>query len=206
MIGSIVSAMALRSDEECVALINSFDGDVNELSRMGETLLIAAVYNGRVATIAALARKGADPHLTSDYGITPLCHAAAQNNDSVATLLTTFPFINVSEAEPCGSSRTPLHWAAFCGRVRNVELLLQHGADCRARDRTGATPEDLAMKAKRRVQPIVGALRLAVSDGLAVPPRFRIPVRNTTPVPNATAVGCLCRRSQVRASWLSKRW
>jgi hypothetical protein len=43
---------------------------------------------------------------------------------------------------------TPLHGAARTGNVMLVQLLLEHHADARARDGTGATPAHVAIRAK----------------------------------------------------------
>jgi ankyrin repeat protein len=48
--------------------------------------------------------------------------------------------------------RTPLHTAAFRGRVEVVELLLVYGADPTVKDKDGRTPLDLArVKGRREV-------------------------------------------------------
>lgn len=41
-------------------------------------------------------------------------------------------------------SRTPLHWAAACGRSANCEFLVANGADLTLRDSDGMTPRELA--------------------------------------------------------------
>ena len=37
-------------------------------------------------------------------------------------------------------SRTPLHWAVAQRRIQAVRLLLEYGADIKARDKSGDTP------------------------------------------------------------------
>ena len=44
---------------------------------------------------------------------------------------------------------TPLHEASREGHVEVVRLLLEHGADLRARDRSGKTPSEVASQYER---------------------------------------------------------
>jgi len=57
--------------------------------------------------------------------------------DGVKTLLTGNPDLVFSKDD---SSRTPLHWASYCGRRDVAELLLASNADINAKDNLGATP------------------------------------------------------------------
>jgi ankyrin repeat protein len=41
------------------------------------------------------------------------------------------------------NGRTPLHWAVWWGNIQAVQLLLEHGADVNASDKSGKTPSQL---------------------------------------------------------------
>jgi ankyrin repeat protein len=118
-----------------------------------------------VDVLQALLAAGANQHLTTDDGSTPLMAAAGLGRatytpreprgirsptaeQAVTVLLEAGGNINaVNEAD-----FTALHGAAFRGLNEVVQYLVEHGADINARDFKGRTPFRLAEGAKQSFQ------------------------------------------------------
>ena len=121
--------------------------------------------NSSAKVIQVLLAAGADPHLTTDDGTTPLMAAAGLGpstftpreprglrsqaaEEAVKVLLDSGADINaVNEAD-----FTALHGAAFRGLNEVVQLLVENGADINARDFRGRTPFRLAEGSKQSFQ------------------------------------------------------
>jgi ankyrin repeat protein len=82
-------------------------------------------------------------HRVDHYGDTTLISAAAERTPSVIILLLESG-LEVNAINERG--RSLLMEAALCGRIDNVELLLQHGAEKDLRDRAGCLAIDLALQ------------------------------------------------------------
>jgi ankyrin repeat protein len=125
----------------------------------------AARPDSSVDIIRVLLAAGADQHLTSDDGTTPLMVAAGLGRatfspglprgrrspnaeEAVKTLLDAGANINaVNEAD-----FTALHGAAFRGLNEVIQILVERGADINARDYRGRTPYRIAEGAKQSFQ------------------------------------------------------
>jgi len=88
--------------------------------------------------VKKLLERGADVNARdSEYGATPLHHAAVYGHLEVARLLIE-KGADVNAVD--GSLTTPLHWAAVGGHLEVARLLLEKGADVNTGDREDCTP------------------------------------------------------------------
>ncbi len=124
---SLARYISDAADDDAVAAIAAFSGDVNVRCAGGGPLL-AAVQAGKVAAVTALARRGADAVASSSAGGSALFEAARLDNGSLRALLAAVPRIDVNAAAGGGDRRTPLHVAAAAGVVSSVRLLIGVGA------------------------------------------------------------------------------
>ena len=123
---------------------------------VGTTPLIRAAKAGDSASIRLLLAAGAKPDLPNSLGITPLMAAAGigsttidirarfRNEQKCITsaklLLAAGVDVNATNA----NGQTALHGAAQSGWNGFVQLLADHGATIRIKDRFGSTPLDMA--------------------------------------------------------------
>eukprot|EP01052_Picozoa_sp_SAG31_P004060 SAG31_NODE_164_length_21790_cov_26.291411_6_plen_200_part_00 len=74
----------------------------------------------------------------------PLLHLAAANNRAQMVHLLLYRRIAAHGDVGGRERRTALHWAADCGYVKVLIMLLSHGADCEVTDSQGLVPLILA--------------------------------------------------------------
>ena len=118
------------------------------LNDKGDSLLMLAAYNGNEPAVRTLLAHGADPDAVNDNGQCPLAGVAFKGETAIVRLLLEHG------ARPDGTGdRTPLMVAAMFDKVEVAGLLLQHGADPAARDKTGVGALELARG--------MGAMRVA---------------------------------------------
>ncbi len=119
------------------------------VSLAGATPFLLAAMDGNLAVMRALAAAGADLHLPTEQGTTPLMLASGlgrvpaetrvtegESLEAVGFLLERGAEINAAN----GDGRTALHGAAHVRSDALVQLLVDHGAEVRAGDRRGITP------------------------------------------------------------------
>jgi ankyrin repeat protein len=101
--------------------------DLNCRNECGDTPLILAARNGHDKLVQFLLREGADISTTNTSGDDALIAAAGQpgNAPTLEILISAGALINHRNA----MGRTALIEASSIGDIRNVALLLQHGAD-----------------------------------------------------------------------------
>ena len=173
---------AYHDDVESVELLVRAGASVKAANRYGITPLTLAITNGDSAIVEMLLKAGADPNTTLPGGETALMTAARVGTlASVKALLARGAAVD-SKDEKHG--QTALMWAAAEGHAPVVEMLIEVGADFRARLASGMTPLLFAvreghsdvvrvlLKAGADVNepvPIEGGRRRAVG-GRALPP------------------------------------
>ncbi len=128
-------------------LIPYFPG-VDPVDPNGWTPLFYAIADGRADAVALLLQHGASVLHRAEEGATPLHHGAACWEPRVMPLLLQRREIEVDLRD--SEENTPLHHAAGWGRLENLRLLLEAGADRGLRNRAGETPLEVAEESGRR--------------------------------------------------------
>ena len=112
---------------------------VNTADEHGITPLWLASTNGSVAMVEMLLKAGANPNSPLPTGETPLMRAARTGNvGAVHTLLASGADVNAKAGNTHG--QTALMWAVAERNDRVARVLVEHGADVRARSTAGFTP------------------------------------------------------------------
>lgn len=151
------------------ALNYSFDDDIKRILRAAggrtraelddgtadsdqDLRLMDGIQNEDIAEVTAALDAGANVnHVDDDDGYTPLT-AAIQDPDDNLTLLAIIRLLvsrgaNVNMANTFGDA--PLHCAAQHNNVAVIDILLEAGADVRARNEEGHTPREVARQESR---------------------------------------------------------
>ncbi|KAK1832451.1 ankyrin repeat-containing domain protein [Podospora conica] len=123
-----------------VDLLLSWNADVSVVDKHRRTALHWAAVTKAYDTARSLLAHGASPHAQDEFGRTPLHEAAKiSGNEAFVHLL-----IDVGGAEvDCRDYiylRTPLHLAAYYGKVDNARALIDRGADMNFQIPVGRTP------------------------------------------------------------------
>jgi ankyrin repeat protein len=136
---------ALREDSDRVVelLLQQPGLEVDALNAAGETPLMIAALQGKLAWVQRLLQRGAR---VDQAGWSPLLYAASGPEPQVAALLLERG-APANGRSPNGS--TPLMMAARYGAQDTVPLLLARGADPRLRNEQGLTAADFARQAGR---------------------------------------------------------
>jgi ankyrin repeat protein len=130
------------------ALLKASPRLVHARDKDGRTPLIWAARQGRLEAVKVLLAKGAKVDASSRRRLTALHWAAVGGHHQVAVILLRHrPALDVPAKD---KGFTPLHEAARNGRYQVVKLLLQAGADLKAKTATGLTPFQVAVKAKQK--------------------------------------------------------
>jgi ankyrin repeat protein len=141
--GTALMNAAAAGDEDVVRLLLARGAAVNARASIGWTPLALAATSGHAAVVRLLLGHGADPNRADVYGWTALMRAVEQNRPAAARALLGAPAVNVNARDEHGG--TALHHAAALGSKEIAGMLLEHGADRRARDRDGRTPAMIAV-------------------------------------------------------------
>lgn len=127
----------------------------------GATPLWVAAYAANPTTLAimpVLLKAGADLHLTTDDGTTPLMASAGLGSPtfgfapSAINVVTLLVEAGADVRAVNEANFTALHGGAFRGSNEIVQHLLDHGADINAQDFRGRTPYRIAEGAQRPLQ------------------------------------------------------
>ena len=143
----------------------------------GITALHEAAYMGFTEVIECLLEHGAEIHARADDGWTPLHYACEGKNKEEAIRA----LINKGADFVSAIGISPLHILAYDGSDDLVNLLLDHGADVKARDNNGVTALHQAAWAGH-----VSTIELLVSRGADVDARDD---NDFTPLAQAVILG-----------------
>nr|XP_051186590.1 uncharacterized protein LOC127300499 isoform X3 [Lolium perenne] len=166
--------------EMCEFLIDELNLDVNAAAQHGLSPLICAIYGTAPKRIVELLLdRGAEPDIPSTEGVTVL-HVLATKKDpfGIADLLLSRG-ANVDSMSPEG---TPLHFAAQCGNLEMMEVLLKYDANPNSLVQSSYAPLTMALlgsslkcvelviqagadvNAAKPVTPLIIAARYGLSD------------------------------------------
>ena len=127
---------------EIAELLIAEGANVNEMSKVGTPLLLAAAF-GHKEILELFIAKGGDVKVIQPGDKTPLDYAAAKGHKEIADLLIA-KGVNVNSKDVNGNSS--IHRAVDNGYKEIVELLIAKGADVNAKGYDGNTPLDLAIE------------------------------------------------------------
>lgn len=108
---------------------------VNLSDEKGQSLLMLASYNGRLATTQMLLENGAEPDRRNDRGQTPLGGVAFKGYADIAEVLIEY---GADIHADNGGGMAPVHYAAMFGNFNVVQVLKKHGAELK-KSKSGTT-------------------------------------------------------------------
>jgi uncharacterized protein len=129
---------AYQDDAESVELLLRAGANVRAANRYGVTPLTLAITNADGAMVEALLQAGADPNTTLPGGETALMTAARVGTlASVKALVARGAKVDSADEK---HHQTALMWAAAEGHAPVAQMLIEVGADYKARLASGMTP------------------------------------------------------------------
>eukprot|EP01103_Thecamoeba_quadrilineata_P002806 TRINITY_DN1267_c0_g1_i1.p1 TRINITY_DN1267_c0_g1~~TRINITY_DN1267_c0_g1_i1.p1 ORF type:complete len:757 (+),score=148.79 TRINITY_DN1267_c0_g1_i1:340-2271(+) len=131
----------------CVAaLIDQHNFPVDIVDARRRTALFWAATEGQRDIITTLLDRSANSTLADSAGMTPLMVACARGYVECTQDLASRLSAAAQSLDSCSSiGMTALHYAAMCGSVDCVSVLINAGADVAVRDANGETPYELAL-------------------------------------------------------------
>lgn len=129
---------AQRDNPGIVRLLIKAGANVKAGTRYNITPLWLACGTGDVAVVQALLNAGADPNGIAEEGETPLMKAARVGRvEPIRDLLSHGAKVNTTEPF---HGQSALMWAAAGGNASAAEMMIEFGADVKAKSRGGFTP------------------------------------------------------------------
>jgi ankyrin repeat protein len=136
-----------QDDVETAELLVRAGANVKAANRYGVTPLSLACTNGNDTAVELLLKAGADPNAALPGGETPLMTAARVGAlGSVKALLARGADVHATDDR---RGQDALMWAAAEGHAKVVDMLVEVGADVRARLASGFTPLLFAVREGR---------------------------------------------------------
>jgi ankyrin repeat protein len=168
--GYILCGHAGALERAILAEHDEFEKFVNDFTDAnGKTLLTLAIFGKRIECVKVLLRHGADPDTADGSKTVPLDYAMGNikaiaalieadmllDSDAVSAILmendeelTDAVFGRIGDVNApivtMDGNISPILFAAKCGFIRSVEILVNRGADVRAVDADGCTALDVA--------------------------------------------------------------
>lgn len=140
-----------------------------------DTPLHLAVNRHSAMAVAMLLKKGANVNAVNSSGSTPLLSTALMwrgelddEEQQILELLSEHEEVDLN-ATSGAKKRTALHHAVFAGAVTAVELLLEKGADPRAKDADGKDPIERLQSDRRRASPDDDDIRALIYHACLAP-------------------------------------
>ena len=150
----LLAALAGRHFQ--IAKLLYHDGtDVNVRGNDEQTPLCSAAYYGDLEMVRVLLDYKADVNLRDRYNWAPILNVSWP--DVIRLLLEHGADVNMLKVD---NGETPLHLAAYRGRVEVVRVLLEHGANLGAQDNQGRIPLQQAV-----FQEAVEVIRVLLEHG-----------------------------------------
>ena len=175
-----------RDDLETADILVRASANEKAPNRYGETPLSLACTNGNGAMVVLLLKAGADPNAALPGGETPLMTAARVGSLHAVKALVAHGARIDGKDERRG--QTALMWAAAEGHPDVVEVLIEVGADFRARLASGFTPLLFAVR-EGRIDVVRVLLKAGADVNETVPVEGRrrgyggrLPPAGTTPL------------------------
>ena len=138
----------IASNIEIVEFLVKKGANVNLCDEEGKTPLMWASWAGRTEIVEFLIKNGADISAEDKFGETALFKASRNKNPNITILLLKHG-ANINHK--CKDGRTPLMAAVnyYPSTIKNVETLIENGADVNAVDNKGESVLDHAIKSSK---------------------------------------------------------